>query len=33
MSDRPFRHAIRLTLLGLALGVTLYLVYLVLGMA
>lgn len=32
MSDRPFRHALRLTLLGLALGALLYLAYLALGM-
>lgn len=31
MSARPLRHAARLTLLGLALGVLLYACYLVVG--
>lgn len=32
MSDRPVRHAVRLLLLGLGLGVVLYVGYLTLGM-
>lgn len=31
MSDRPVRHAVRLTLLGLVLGVVLYVGYLAIG--
>ena len=32
MSDRPFRHAARLLLLGIVLGIVLYIGYLALGM-